>query len=67
MTKTKASRREDARINRIFNARCSNIQLPIMETIRIFKVGREAIAEGVDDQVLGDKMLAYAQSVAVKG
>ncbi|HTE40296.1 MAG TPA: hypothetical protein VK629_05685 [Steroidobacteraceae bacterium] len=60
---TKQEKINDARIERIYGQRCSGVQVDIMDIGKVFKAGEAAIAEGVDDVVLGDKIVAYVQTI----
>jgi hypothetical protein len=53
----------DRRITKAFNARCSGIPIPMMSIPGIFRVGREAIAAGADDEALGDAIAKAVELV----
>lgn len=56
-------KQNEARIERVYRQRCNGIQIPIMETVKVWQVGERAIAEGADDQELGDKIAAYVATI----
>lgn len=60
---TKTEKQIHGRIEKAYRARCQNIQVPIMEIPKIFEVGRKAVAEGADDQVLGDKIAEFVDTI----
>lgn len=51
----------DKRVERLYYATCSGVQIDIMDIGKVFDVGRKAIAEGKDD---GEVALAICQFVA---
>jgi len=52
-----------ARINRVYSARCSGIQIPMMEVLKVWEVGMASCLLGDSDDVLGDKILAYVDTI----
>lgn len=58
---TKAQKQLDARIQRLFGERCSNVQIPMLEILGIFRLARER-AELSDEQ-LGDMIAGYVDAV----
>lgn len=58
-----AANKADKRVDAAYRARCSSIPVNVMDIGKIFKVGRAAIAEGVTDEVLGDRVYAYVQTI----
>lgn len=63
--KTKAEKQADKRIGAAFNARCSGIQIDIMDISKIYKHGQALIAAGADDAALGDGIFAFVQTIRV--
>ena len=61
----KAAKAVDERINRIYMRNCSGIQIDIMDISKVFKVGREAVANnpGIDDTVLTGVILAFVNTI----
>lgn len=53
----------DTRIERAYYARCSGVQIDIMNIGRVFNAGRAAIANGADDEALGDAIAAFVETV----
>lgn len=62
-SKKAEQKRIDQRIEVVYRQRCQNIQIPIMRISEVFNVGRAAIAEGADDQALGDKIAAFVDTI----
>ena len=52
-----------ARVERVYRARCNGIQVPILKIGEIMRVGLESIAAGADDQVLGDTIAAFVETI----
>lgn len=59
----KAEKQADQRIADAFNARCTNIQINIMDTLKINKHGHALIAAGADDVALGDGIRAFVETI----
>ena len=53
----------EARVNRAYSTRCSGVQINVMDIGKVFKEGEKAIAEGADDQVLGDRIAAFVETI----
>ena len=53
----------EKRISRIYLERCSGIQVNVFDLSKISDVGEAAVAEGADDQVLGDKIAAFVETI----
>lgn len=64
MKQTRQDKLNEKRIEQAFYARCSGIQVNVMDISKVFKHGRMLIADGADDAVLGDGLLAFAMSIA---
>lgn len=62
MTKREANKIEK-RIERIYYATCSGVQIGIMDIGKVFAAGRAAVAEGVDDTVLGERIVAFVETI----
>jgi hypothetical protein len=52
-------RTNEARVAAIYKARCSGVQVPLLKIPAIMRVGVAAVVEGCDDQVVGDKLVAF--------
>lgn len=60
---TRAQKHADARIDRLYNQRCSGIQINMMDIGKVFAAGYAAIADGADDTVLGDRIAAFVETI----
>jgi hypothetical protein len=60
---TKTYKAADARVDRVYRENCSGVQVNIMDIPKIFRVGHAAIAEGADDTVLKEKIVAYVETI----
>lgn len=56
-------KKDDARINRAYVASCQNVQIPMLDIPKVFAVGRKAIAEGADDEVLKAKIVEFVATI----
>lgn len=64
MTMTKKAKAAAAkRVDKAYLSRCSGIQIPIMEIQKIHNIGLAAIAEGVDDETLAQRIFDYVQTI----
>jgi hypothetical protein len=65
--KTKLQKAQDRRIELAYYDRCDRITIPIMETVKVFNVGRAAFATQPDitDAELGDVIAAYVDTIKV--
>jgi hypothetical protein len=62
MTKAQL-KKVDARINKAYTSSCQNVQIPMLQIPEVFKVGRQAIAEGADDEALKAKIVAFVATI----
>ncbi len=56
----KAARR---RVEQVYYANCSGIQIDMMDIPKVFDVGLKAIAEGADDAVLQATIITFVESI----
>jgi hypothetical protein len=56
-------RQAETRIDKAYRARCSGVEINIMDIGKVFNEGNRAIAEGVDDTVLGDRIAAFVETI----
>lgn len=62
MTKKEIKAARD-RVSAIYGKRCHGIQIPIMAMGKVMDTGMAAIAEGLDDAGVGDKVVAYVETI----
>lgn len=66
MTMAKTSKKAiESRIERAYRARCCGVQINIMDIGKVFRVGEEAIARGVDDNELGDIIEEFVGKISL--
>jgi predicted regulator of amino acid metabolism with ACT domain len=53
----------EARIDRAYRAMCSGVEIDMFDISKVFAVGRAAVAEGVDDAVLGERIKAFVETI----
>lgn len=53
----------DKRIEQAYYARCSGIQISVMDIGAVFKHGRKLIADGATDAALSDGVLEFVESI----
>jgi hypothetical protein len=60
-------RHKDAekRISRAYHETCAGIQIDMMDIPRIFKLGRQYIAEGIDDAGLRERLRNFVETIRV--
>lgn len=65
MARNAYQKKIDKRIERLYYARCSGIQIGIMDIGKVFKAGYDAIAanENITDVALGDTIAAYVETI----
>jgi hypothetical protein len=60
---SKADKLVNLRIDNAYHATCCGIQINMMDIPKVFAVGRQAIAEGVDDTALQSRIRAYVETI----
>jgi hypothetical protein len=61
---TKAqAKRDDLRIEEAYRTRCCGVQISVMDIGKVFREGHKAIAEGVTDEVLGDRIATFVETI----
>ena len=64
MRQTKAQKEADKRIERVYYARCSGVQIDIMDIGKIFACGQRLLASGpMSDAQLGDAIAAFVETI----
>ena len=63
MAKRNDKKAMDLRIEKVYRERCSGVQVNMMDIGKIFFAGYDAIAEGVDDQELGNRIAAFVETI----
>lgn len=61
--KTKAQKQIDKRVERLYYASCSGVQINIMDIGKVFRAGREAIAIGGDDVAVTAAIVAFVATI----
>lgn len=59
----KLAKQIDSRVEQAYYASCSGIQINIMDIGKVFKVGREAIRDGVDDDLLQATIRKFVEQI----
>lgn len=62
---TRAQKLAEQRVEQAFYRRCSGIQIRVLDMPKIFKAGLQAVAEGLDDTALGDRVAAIVDTLRV--
>ena len=60
---TKAEKQAQERVSNAYYASCSNIEISIMDMSKITAVGLAAIAEGVDDTTLQQRIRDFVETI----
>jgi hypothetical protein len=53
----------ETRIERVYRATCTGIEISVFDISKVFAVGQKAIAEGVDDAVLGERIKTFVETI----
>lgn len=53
----------DRRINEAYGESCSGIQIDIMDTVKVFAVGKQLVEQGVTDDELRAGIRAYVETI----
>jgi len=61
----KAKKAMEDRVTAAFGRTCDRIQINIMDTVRVMKVGLASVEAGDDDTVLGQKLRAFVDTIRV--
>lgn len=64
MTK-KEKKLAETKVERAYYKRCSGITINIMDIPKVFKVGLQAIEDGLDGEALEDCIAAYVETIRV--
>jgi hypothetical protein len=59
----RALKQIDSRVEQAYYASCEGIQINIMDIGKVFKVGREAIRDGVDDALLQSTIRKFVDQI----
>jgi len=59
-----AIKKNEQRVDKLFSEYCSGIQIPIFDLSKVSDVGMKALAAGDDDETVGNKMKAFAESLS---
>lgn len=52
-----------ARFSAVYGKTCHGIQIPVMKMGEVMRIGLDSIAAGDDDQILGEKIKAFVESI----
>lgn len=61
--KTKAEKAADQRIDRVYKRVGEGVQINMLDIPKVFRAGREAIAEGATDDQLAEKLTALLATI----
>ena len=61
--KSKEEKNTDARVERLYGASCSGVQIPMMSIGKVFQVGRTAIAQGGTDEAVTAAIVAFVETI----
>jgi len=61
--KSKIEKLTDARIERLYGASCSGVQIPMMSIPKVFNVAREAVNAGSDDAAVTAAIVAFVSTI----
>ncbi len=53
----------DKRVEQAYYATCSGIEICMMDISKVFKVGREAIRDGVDEDLLRSTIRKFVETI----
>lgn len=62
-TKKQLQKQADKRVERLYYASCSGVQINIMDIGKVFRAGREAIALGGDDVAVTAAIVAFVATI----
>lgn len=60
---TKAEKALDTRIERIYYASCSGVQIPMMSIPKVFAAGRAVALAGGDDEAVKAAVVAFVETI----
>ena len=67
MRRRRKDKLDDRRISLAYQATCHGIQIDMLDVPKVFRVGREAIAEGADDVVLASRIREFVETIRHNG
>lgn len=59
----KAAKAADKRVEAAYYATCNGVQINMMDIPKVFKIGRQAVAAGCDDESLKLTIIAYVETI----
>jgi len=63
LTPKQQAKANDLRVHNAYHANCNNITIPLMKILDVQKVGLASIAAGDNDEVLGQKIREYVETI----
>ena len=60
---SKEEKLAEKRIEQAYYKTCSGIQVDVLDISKVFRFGRSVVARGVDDDVLGQAIFNYVQTI----
>ena len=60
---SKAEKLAERRVEQAYYKNCAGIQIDVFDISKVFRFGRSVVARGADDDVLGQAIFNYVQTI----